>query len=110
MNKKQAVIVVAVLLALVLPGRGEVTYGGYLSVEYLKGQPASAYPRGTVENLLAGFLVAGRIELHPRRDVRRQGRAFPRALRDLEPGQPAPRDGPHPHASQLGIPLSSELA
>jgi hypothetical protein len=62
MNKKQAVIVAAVLLALALPGRGEVKYGGYLSVEYLKGQSASAYPRGTVENLLAGFLVAGQIE------------------------------------------------
>jgi hypothetical protein len=50
------------LVALALPARGQVKLGGYLSLEYIKGQADSDYSRGDVENLLAGFLARGEIE------------------------------------------------
>ena len=61
MSKKYAIIAVAVVLALALPARGQVTYGGYLSAEYIKGQAESAHPHGNIENLLVGFLAGGRV-------------------------------------------------
>ena len=61
MNRKHAVIAAAALLALALPARSEVKYGGYLSFEYIKGQAESSHPRGNMENLLVGFLAAGQV-------------------------------------------------
>ncbi|MGB8958159.1 MAG: porin [Candidatus Aminicenantales bacterium] len=61
MKNKHAVIAVAVLLALAVPARSQVKYGGYLALEYIKGQAESPYPHGNIENLLAGFLAAGRV-------------------------------------------------
>jgi hypothetical protein len=63
MNKKIAVIAAAAVLLTFAPSvRGqEVKYGGYLSVEYIKGQSESLFPRGSMENLLAGFAAAGQI-------------------------------------------------
>ncbi len=62
MNRKIAVIAAAVLLAPALPARGQqVKYGGYLSVEYIKGQSESLFPRGSMENLLVGFAAAGQL-------------------------------------------------
>lgn len=75
MNKPlTAVAVLAVALALAVPAFGqysqpvaaapsgsEVNFGGYLSLDYVKGQADSAYPHGAIENLLAGFLAAGRV-------------------------------------------------
>jgi hypothetical protein len=62
MNKKLAITIAAGLLVLALPVRSAVRYGGYLGFEYIKGQPESLYPRGSLENLLAGFLVVGQLE------------------------------------------------
>jgi hypothetical protein len=39
--------------------QGQVKYGGYLSLEYLKGQEASAYALGSLQNIRAGFLATG---------------------------------------------------
>jgi hypothetical protein len=61
MNNTKAVVAAALVLALALPARGQVKYGGYLALEYIKGQPESAYPHGNIENLLAGFLAAGKV-------------------------------------------------
>jgi hypothetical protein len=61
MKNKHAVIAAAVLLALAVPARSQVKYGGYLALEYIKGQAESPYPHGNIENLLAGFLAAGRL-------------------------------------------------
>ena len=75
MNKQLAVTVaIAVLLALAVPALGQYTqpvttnasssgvkFGGYLSLEYIKGQAESPYPHGNIENLLAGFLAAGQV-------------------------------------------------
>jgi opacity protein-like surface antigen len=76
MNKKLAVIVCAALLpplaapafaqtyppaaAAAAPSSG-VKFGGYLSLDYVKGQAESDSPKGNIENLLAGFLAAGQI-------------------------------------------------
>jgi hypothetical protein len=61
MNAKSAAIATALALALGLPVRGQIKYGGYLAVEYVKGQAESPYPNGNIENLLAGFLAGGAI-------------------------------------------------
>ncbi len=61
MKNKQTAIAAAVLLALAVPARSQVKYGGYLALEYIKGQAESPYPHGNIENLLAGFLAAGRL-------------------------------------------------
>jgi hypothetical protein len=61
MSNKQAVVVAALIAALALPAAGQVKYGGYLSFEYIKGQSESAFPRGNLENILAGFLAAGQL-------------------------------------------------
>ena len=61
MKSKQAAIAAAVLLALAVPARSQVKYGGYLALEYIKGQAESPNPHGNIENLLAGFLAAGRL-------------------------------------------------
>ena len=62
MNRTRVTIAAALLVALALPARGQVKLGGYLSLEYIKGQADSDYSRGDVENLLAGFLARGEIE------------------------------------------------
>lgn len=62
MNKTRAALVAALLAALALPALGQTKYGGYLSYEYIKGQTDSGFPRGSLENLLAGFLVAGKVQ------------------------------------------------
>ncbi len=61
MNTTRAAFVIVLLAGLTLPARAQdqVKYGGYLSFEYVKGQTESDSPRGSLENLLAGFLVAG---------------------------------------------------
>ena len=67
MNRKYAVIAVALAVFLVLapPVRGQgqsqsqVKYGGYLSFEYIDGQAESLFPKAGMQNLLAGFAVAG---------------------------------------------------
>lgn len=61
MNNKQVVLAAALIAALALPAAGQVKYGGYLSFEYIKGESESAFPRGNLENLLAGFLAAGQV-------------------------------------------------
>jgi hypothetical protein len=73
MNRKYAVIAVALAVFLVLapPARGQgqaqvqsqsqVKYGGYLSLEYIKGQIESAFPRGVIQYPLVGFLAAGQV-------------------------------------------------
>lgn len=62
MNKKIAVIAVAIAVTLSHQARGqEVKYGGYFSVEYIKGQSESLFPRGSMENLLVGFAAAGQL-------------------------------------------------
>jgi len=61
MNIKHALVSAVIALALALPARSQVNYGGYLGVEYIKGQAESPYPNGNIENLLAGFMAAGRI-------------------------------------------------
>ncbi len=61
MKNTQAAIAAAVVLTLALPARSQVKYGGYLALEYIKGQAESANPHGNIENLLAGFLAAGRV-------------------------------------------------
>jgi hypothetical protein len=73
MNKKPVVLAAALVAALALarPGFGQTQVptqtqtgprvGGYLSLEYIKGQPESAYPHGLIDNLLAGFLAGGQI-------------------------------------------------
>lgn len=60
MKNKHAVIAAAALLWLALPVRSQVQAGGYLSLEYIKGQAESAYPKGNTANLLAGVLAQGR--------------------------------------------------
>jgi hypothetical protein len=62
MNKTRAALAATLVAALALPALGQVQYGGYLSFEYVKGQAESDYRRGSLENLLAGFLVAGRVQ------------------------------------------------
>jgi hypothetical protein len=69
MNRKYAVIAVALAVFLVLasPARGQgqgqgqsqVKYGGYLSFEYIDGQTESLHPKASMQNLLAGFAAAG---------------------------------------------------
>ena len=63
MNKTRVAIVIVLLAGLALPARAQnqVRYGGYLAFEYIKGQAESDSPRGSLENLLAGFLVAGTV-------------------------------------------------
>ena len=52
-----AIIAASVLLSAGL--RGQVKYGGYLSFEYDKGQAESLDPRGSIQNIKAGFLATG---------------------------------------------------
>ena len=69
MNKTLAAA--GLVLALALTGLAQVPVqtqarnsfhaAGYLSLEYLKGQPESAVPHGAIDNLLAGFLAAGQV-------------------------------------------------
>ncbi|MCK7483092.1 MAG: hypothetical protein M0C28_42855 [Candidatus Moduliflexus flocculans] len=116
--------------------QAQVQVGGYLSLEYIKGQAESAYPKGNTANLLAGFSAAG----PGRPEVRlRASRAGPQGVSSFGLLQawagflPAEtftvkaglflvpfgtwnrasrphRDGPHPDAAQPRIPLSGELA
>ncbi len=59
MNKTRAAIAAVLLAGLALPARAQVKVGGYLALEYLKGQDESSAPHGRIENLLAGFLAGG---------------------------------------------------
>ncbi|HOW86981.1 MAG TPA: hypothetical protein P5119_13365 [Candidatus Aminicenantes bacterium] len=75
MKKTRFLFAAALAACLVFPAFGQILaqtqtqtqtqarpqIGGYLSLEYIKGQPESAYPHGAIENLLAGFLTAGQI-------------------------------------------------
>jgi hypothetical protein len=62
MNINKTVVAAAViLLALAVPARSQVKYGGYLAAEYIDGHMDSLYPHGGIQNLLAGFLAQGRI-------------------------------------------------
>jgi hypothetical protein len=61
MNITKAVIAAAIVLALAVPARSQVKYGGYLAAEYIDGQTDSLYPHGSIQNLLAGFLAKGSI-------------------------------------------------
>jgi len=61
MKNKHAVIAAAAVLWMALPVRSQVQAGGYLSLEYIKGQAESAYPKGNSANLLAGVLAQGRV-------------------------------------------------
>ncbi len=61
MSRKCAVIAAVIALALAIPARAQVKYGGYLAMEYIKGQAESAFPHGNIDNLLAGFLAGGRV-------------------------------------------------
>jgi len=61
MKNKHAVIAAAAVLWLALPVRSQVQAGGYLSLEYIKGQAESAYPKGNTANLMAGVLAQGRV-------------------------------------------------
>ncbi len=51
-------LAVAMLAA---PALGQVDYGGYLSLDYVKSGGEDAPPAGSIEDLLAGFLAAGRV-------------------------------------------------
>jgi hypothetical protein len=115
MSRKSALAAAAMVLALALPARSQVKYGGYLAMEYIKGQAESAFPHGNFENLLAGFLAGGRVgekfgftvEVRalgidtvdldqawagflPSEGRHRPGRPLPCAIRRLEHGQPPP--------------------
>ena len=59
--KKQlfALSLAAVMLA--APARGQVEYGGYVSLDYVKIRGEDAPQAGSIEDLLAGFLAAGRV-------------------------------------------------
>ena len=61
MKNKHAVIAAAAVLWLALPVRSQVQAGGYLSLDYIKGQAESAYPKGNTANLLAGVLAQGQV-------------------------------------------------
>lgn len=52
-----AIVVASLVLAAGL--RGQVKYGGYLSFEYDQGQAESLDPRGSIQNIKAGFLATG---------------------------------------------------
>lgn len=62
MNKTRVALAAALLAAVARPAPAQVKYGGYLSYEYIKGEADSGFPRGSLENLLAGFLAAGRVQ------------------------------------------------
>jgi hypothetical protein len=57
------VLLVGVLTSGAAPLRGSVTatYGGYLALEFLKGQAQSDFARGSIQNIQAGFLAAGAV-------------------------------------------------
>ena len=44
MKNKHAIIAATALLSLAVPARSQVKYGGYLALEYIKGQAESPYP------------------------------------------------------------------
>jgi hypothetical protein len=62
MNIPKAVAAAAVVLALAVPVRSQVKYGGYLGLEYVNGQAESAQPHGDFKNLLVGFLAGGKVK------------------------------------------------
>jgi hypothetical protein len=63
MNKSVAILAAALTaLGVALPARAQIKYGGYLALEYIDGQAESADPHGSIENLLAGFLVQGTLK------------------------------------------------
>lgn len=61
MNTKRILLVALAGSVLAVPAAGQVQYGGYIAAEYIDGQIDSAYPRGAMDNLLAGFLAGGRV-------------------------------------------------
>jgi hypothetical protein len=60
--KKTILAAVLIGLAVAVPARAQIKYGGYLALEYIDGQAESANPHGSIENLLAGFLVQGTLK------------------------------------------------
>lgn len=59
--KKELLAVFLLGAALVLPASGQIDYGGYVSLDYVKGWGEDDPPGGSVGNPLAGFLAAGQI-------------------------------------------------
>lgn len=59
--KKHLLVLFLAAAMLAVPVRGQVNYGGYVSLDYVKGWGESDPPAGSVANLLAGFLAAGQI-------------------------------------------------
>jgi len=59
--KKALLASFCLLAALAAPVRGQVQYGGYVSLDYVKGWGEDAPPAGSVGDLLAGFLAVGKI-------------------------------------------------
>ncbi|MEN6559833.1 MAG: hypothetical protein ABFD52_03540 [Acidobacteriota bacterium] len=75
MKTRTVVLAAALVAALARPGLGQTAVqtqtqtqaaartqvGGYMSLEYIKGQPESGFHHGAIENLLAGVLAGGQI-------------------------------------------------
>lgn len=59
--KKYLPVLFLAAATLAVPVRGQVNYGGYVSLDYVKGGGEGAPPGGSAENLLAGFLAVGQI-------------------------------------------------
>jgi len=57
--KKPLIVFLAVLLAATAGLWADIKYGGYLSLEYIKGQSLSDYARGSIQNIQGGLLASG---------------------------------------------------
>jgi hypothetical protein len=60
---KPRILLVVFLVGILMAGAAglgaQVKYGGYLSAEFLKGQAASDYALGSIQNIRAGLMAAG---------------------------------------------------
>lgn len=59
--RKHLIVLILLAATLSIPARGQVSYGGYLSLDYVKGRGENDPPGGSIENLLAGFLAVGQV-------------------------------------------------